>query len=102
MTLYRFYEGFMTQLSISFVLSTCVTMDWKSSTTVLAFSYVYYFARMASKFDHIPHNLIVALIETTFFYGFGSYLSDRTLKNEFVANYKNKQTTKGTSYFTLS
>ena len=42
----------------------------------------------------MPENFFIAIMETIFFHAFGSFLFSRTLKMEFLANYKNKKSSK--------
>jgi signal transduction histidine kinase len=84
----------MTQISIWFVFSTWVTPSWGTGTATLIVSYLYTIIRLLSKFDNLPENLFIAIIETIFFHAFGSFLFSRTLKMEFLANYKNKKSSK--------
>jgi K+-sensing histidine kinase KdpD len=49
---------------------------------------------MLHKFDDMPENLFIAIIESIFFNAFGSFLFSRTLKKEFLANRQNTKSSK--------
>ncbi|CAI2378530.1 unnamed protein product [Moneuplotes crassus] len=99
---YRVYEGFITQIAISFVFSTCVSEDWLATTLILALCYVYYFARMYCVFDNIPHSLKIGLCEAVIFYALAAYLNSRTLQREFCANHKAEESSKDFKQFLKS
>lgn len=62
-------------------------------------AYIYFIYRVTLKFTVVPETLYVGISETIFFLGFGSYLFSRTLKNEFLANYKHKKSSMGFKKF---
>ncbi|CAI2382403.1 unnamed protein product [Moneuplotes crassus] len=91
---YRLYEGFMTQISLSFLMSVCMSTNWVLATLLLFVSYLYYIIRMMTTFDNIPHELVIALVETCIFYALGTYLNSRTLQREVSANCKAEESSK--------
>ncbi|CAI2382460.1 unnamed protein product [Moneuplotes crassus] len=91
---YRLYEGFMTQISLSFLMSVCMSTNWVLATLLLFISYLYYIIRMMTTFDSIPHELVIALAETCIFYALGTYLNSRTLLREVSANCKAEESSK--------
>ncbi|CAI2383131.1 unnamed protein product [Moneuplotes crassus] len=91
---FRLYEGFMTQISLSFLMSVCMSTNWILATLLLFISYLYYLARMMTTFDNIPHELVIAFCETCIFYALGTYLNSRTLQRELSSNYKAEASSK--------
>jgi signal transduction histidine kinase len=91
---YRLYEGFVVQVSVCFMFSTCVTPGWATASSSLGVSYLYTIIRFYFKFENVPFHLFSWFVEAVIFHAFASFLSGRTLKKEFLANYKNKKSSK--------
>ncbi|CAI2382514.1 unnamed protein product [Moneuplotes crassus] len=89
---FRINEGYLIQIAASLVFSTCVTTNWKIACITQTLLHIHGLLRLGSKFgtlgDYYYPSTFIALI----FFIVGAYSYSKTLKLEFLANYKQRKT----------
>lgn len=71
-----------------------MSTNWIKATLFLFLSYVYLFVRTITTYDDVNHELFIALIETSLFFGLASYLNSKMLHRELSANFKAERSSK--------
>ena len=85
------YEGFLSQLSSSFLFVTLVCVDWKAPCINQAIVYIYCMIRVKWVFGEIPPVLILGFINSLILYTICSYCLWKSLKNEYLAKHIQKK-----------
>ncbi|CAI2384835.1 unnamed protein product [Moneuplotes crassus] len=92
---FRINEGYLFQIVASLIFSTCVTTNWKLACINQGLLHVYGLLRLESKFGTLSDIYYPCSVLALIFFTFGSFCYSQTCKDEFIANYNNKNTLKG-------
>ncbi|CAI2376732.1 unnamed protein product [Moneuplotes crassus] len=92
---FRINEGYLIQISMSLVFSTCVTTSWKIACLNQSLLHMYGLVRLKNKFGTLTDYYYPGSFCALAFFIFGAYSYSNTLKQEFIANYKKRRTLQG-------
>ncbi|CAI2378459.1 unnamed protein product [Moneuplotes crassus] len=87
----RLYEGFLFHISICFLLSTCLIIDWKVSTLAVIVAYGMIYSCLTHYYKDVPNSIKVAIFSALVCFAFNAFLISRTFKLEFLSTYQAKQ-----------
>ncbi|CAI2386240.1 unnamed protein product [Moneuplotes crassus] len=88
---FRLHEGFLFHISMSFLLSTCLSSDWKVFSAAIALVYCNLYIMLWIKFTNVPIIITHVLVFSLAIFCFNAFLISRTLRQEFFATHNAKQ-----------
>ncbi|CAI2384783.1 unnamed protein product [Moneuplotes crassus] len=90
-THFRLYEGFLCHISASFLLSTCLISDWRSSSAAIIMVYTNLYVMLRVYYDYVPITILYAILTSSLIFCFNAFLVSRNLKQEFLSAYQAEQ-----------